>query len=199
MARESSFEQAMLTATLQSPLRLLPIEEVDLYLSGQHPRSHLTPKGVLEELHRRHPYAMLVKEGVRPKTSRHPGVLKCDLRVDDVPAAASRREEIRVAVHALNAGDTLWEAKPRRRGGFVTLGCRLVTPDGRMINDTLGRTFLPRDVRPGETVSLDMSIALPGGVPPGHYDLRFDLIDELICWFADTSGVSPVSKTILIR
>ncbi|MGH9174966.1 MAG: class I SAM-dependent methyltransferase, partial [Vicinamibacterales bacterium] len=43
LARERGFTQAMLTATLQPPLRLLPLEEIELYRSGRHPRPHLTP------------------------------------------------------------------------------------------------------------------------------------------------------------
>ena len=71
-AREVGFRDAMPTATLQSALRLLPIQEIDLYLSGAHPRPHMTAAGVIDELHRRHAFGMLVKEGARRRTSRYP-------------------------------------------------------------------------------------------------------------------------------
>jgi SAM-dependent methyltransferase len=199
MARANGFKEAMLTATLLPPLRLLPIEEVEQYVSGQHSRRHLTPGGVFDELHRRHPYAMLAREGARPKTSRHPGLLKGRVSVETFPSSAARGAQLRVIAHALNAGDTLWEATPRRRGGFVTVGCKLVTPEGRLLNDTLGRTLLPRDVRPGDTVTVEMSIELPSNLQPGPYEMRFDLVDELICWFADTSGESPLTRTLAIE
>jgi SAM-dependent methyltransferase len=86
MARTHGFSEAMLSATLQAPLRLLRIEDVELYLAGQHPSPYLRPEGVIAELHRRHAYAMLVREGLRPRTSRHPGTLACTLRVDGLPA-----------------------------------------------------------------------------------------------------------------
>src|SRR5688572_30503278 len=44
-AKERGFSHAMLTATLQPPLRLLPIEEVELYRSGGHIHPPMTPQG----------------------------------------------------------------------------------------------------------------------------------------------------------
>jgi SAM-dependent methyltransferase len=197
-ARANRFQDAMLTATLQPPLRLLPIEEVDLYLSGEHPRAYLTPKGVIDELHRRHPYAMLVRDGVRPKTSRHPGLLRRELRVDDVPASVTQGTAVDVTVHALNTGDTVWSAKPSRLGGFVTVGCKLLAADGRLISDTIGRTFLPKDVNPGDDTWIHISLEFPNDLPAGHYSLQFDLVNELICWFADVSSEAPVARAIAV-
>jgi len=97
-ARGLGFPEAMLSATLQSPLRLLPVQEVDLYASGQHPRAHMTPKGVLDELHRRHAYGMLVREGSRPRTSRYPGSLRAAITVLDVPRELTRSEAHAVEV-----------------------------------------------------------------------------------------------------
>lgn len=198
-ARERGFKRAMLTATLQPPLRLLPLEEIELYRSGQHPRHHLTPAGVVDELHHHHPYAMLERDGMRPKTSRHPGVLTCELRVDGVPTEATSGAEIRVTAHAMNTGDTVWTAKPVRRGGFVTVGCKLMTAGGRLLNDTLGRTFLPHDVEPGAAIEIQMSVVLPIELAAGPYLLLFDLVDEPICWFSDASPATVVSHTVAVR
>ena len=198
MAKEHGFKHAMLSATLQSPLRLLPFEEIDLYLSGQHPRPHLTPRGVMEVLQRRQPYVMLERDGVRPTSSRHPGVLKCELAVVDVISVVKRGGQFTVSVRALNSGDTIWDASPRRRGGFVTLGCKLLTAKGRLLTDTIGRTFLPCDVHPGETINVHAMIAVPLDIEPGQYRLQFDLVDEQICWFGDVSPESPVTSSITV-
>ena len=48
---------------------------------------------------------------------------------------------------AANVGDTIWLADPSPLGGFVTVGCKLTTPSGRLVSDTIGRTFLAADVR----------------------------------------------------
>jgi SAM-dependent methyltransferase len=93
-AKNRGFEHAMLNATLQSALRLLPVEEIDLYLSGRHPREHMTPHGVMDELRKRHSFSMLQREGPRPKTARHPGVLQGNVRVTDFPASARAMSEV---------------------------------------------------------------------------------------------------------
>jgi len=200
LARTRGFGHAMLTATLQPPLRLLPIEEIDLYRSGQHPRAHLTPQGVLDELQRRHPYAMLQRDGARPRTSRHPGILTCALRIEGAPVESVRGARVSVVAHAVNTGDTTWSAAPARRGGFVTIGCKLMAFGGRVLNDTLGRTFLPDDVPPGDACTVRVSIELPLDIPAGRYELFFDLVDEQICWFSDLSPTTTtVRSTIIIR
>ena len=72
LALDGGFSDAMLAATLQPPLRLLPVQEIDLYVSGAHPRPHMTAAGVVAELHRHHAFAMQVRAGAKPKTSRRP-------------------------------------------------------------------------------------------------------------------------------
>ena len=197
-SRRGGFRNAMLTATLPSALRLLPVEEIELYRSGQHPRLHLRPEGVLDELERRHAFAMIERDGVRPKTSRHPSVLSCDLRVDGVPTHVARGCRFEFVAQAINTGDTTWEKTPSRLGGFVTVGCKLLTVEGHLLNDRLGRTYLPRDLGPREAVSLTVSVDIPEDIPPGEYRFQIDLVDEQICWFGDLGGsvlVKPLHVT----
>lgn len=190
-ARGLGFAEAMLSATLQSPLRLLPVADVDLYRAGRHPRPHMTDAGVLEELHRRHAYGMLVKEGAKPRTSRHPGRLDARLSTTIAALRVSPGESAGFTLDAVNTGDTLWLSSPSRFGGYVTAGCKILAPDGRLVDDTLGRTHLAHDVAPGGGVSTRISLAVPPSFPPGAYVLRLDLVDELVCWFSDL-GVAPV-------
>jgi SAM-dependent methyltransferase len=189
-ARGRGFAEAMLPATLQSPLSLLPVEEVDLYASGTHPRAHLRPSGVLDELHRRHAYAMLVRAGSKPRTSRHPGRLARTLRVEGLPARATAGQTLRVHVEAVNTGDTTWIAEPSTRGGFVTVGLKLLAADGQLLDDTLGRTLLPVDVPAGARATVTVHCTLP--VHRGDLQLEVDLVDELICWFADLDRATAV-------
>jgi SAM-dependent methyltransferase len=167
------FSDAMLTATLQPPLSLLPVQELELYLSGHHPRRWLTPAGIIEELHRRHAYAVIVRRGMKPKTSRYPGELRCVLAVSGLPSTATAGKTFNVRVEALNTGDTLWLATPNRLGGFVTFGCK----------------------RAGAT----LSIPLPASLPPGSYRLAFDLVDESVCWFSDRHPDSKVVSALAVE
>ncbi len=197
-SRERGFSQAMLSATLQSALRLLPIEEVDLYISGAHPRPHMTPQGVIDELRQRHAYAMIVREGARAKTSRYPGVLRRDLHVSGVPQACARGAAFTVHADVTNTGDTLWYHTPSSMGGFVTLACKLKTPTGRLVDEGLGRTLLMKDMPPGEAARVSVMVALPPTVLSGEYDLEFDLVNELVCWFADVGNAPGPSFRIAV-
>jgi SAM-dependent methyltransferase len=197
LARAHGFDEAMLSATLHPPLRLVRLEEIDLYRNGEGPRQWLTPQGVLRELHYHHSFAMLVNPGTRPKTSRHPGRLEAQLEVAGVPAAVGAGQVIAPTIGVTNAGDTIWLAKPSALGGYVTLGCKVLTTEGRLITDGVGRTCLPRDVQPGERVSVTTTLALPDTLGPGTYVLEFDMVNELICWFSD-SGISHTARTNVV-
>jgi hypothetical protein len=191
-ARLRGFDHAMVSATLQSALRLLPVQEVDLYLSGNHPRPHMTRAGVIEELHRRHAYAMIVRDGDRRATSRHQHVLGHEMQVDGVPARVTRGATFAVTAHIRNTGDTTWLHTPSQMGNFVTLGCKLIADNGKLIDDTLGRTNLPGDVHPGASVTIDVYVTPPENLSPGAYELRFDMVNELVCWFSDVGSPSTV-------
>jgi SAM-dependent methyltransferase len=190
-ARTCGFAEANISATLIPPLRLVPVEEVAMFASGQHPRPHLRESGVLQEVHRCRAYAMLVREGTREKTSRRPGVLRATVVVENIANPIARGRTYHAVARARNIGDTRWLATPSDLGGFVTLGCKLARPDGRVITDAIGRSFLPHDVHPGGEARIDVAFAVPGDIDPGEYELRFDLVDELVCWFSDLPDNLP--------
>jgi SAM-dependent methyltransferase len=198
-ARGLGFSEAMLCATLQSPLRLLPVQEAELYVSGRHPRPHLTPHGVFDELHRLHAYGMLVRHGQKPRTSRYPGKLEAVITAHDLPRELLRGETRATQVELANVGDSVWLSEPSELGGFVTVGCKLLQLDGRLVDDSIGRTMLPRNVHPGETIVVTIAIAVSERVEPGAYVLRVDMVNELIAWFSDLPGNQPVEFTVTIR
>ena len=188
LALDGGFSDAMLSATLQPPLRLLPLQEVELYRSGHHQRPHMTPGGVIDELHRHHPYAMLVRAGAKPKTSRNPGVLACEVHTEPLPPSVRAAGRFSIHARAVNTGDTLWLARPSRHGGYVTLGCKWTdAASGRLVTDVPGRTRLASDVPPGATTEATIDMALPFTLPPGAYVLKVDLVDEFVCWFSDVA------------
>lgn len=196
-ALDAGYAHAMLSATVQSPLRLLPLQEVEMFRSGRHPRLHMNDAGVLEELHRRHAYGMLQVAGEKPRTSRQPGRLSAVIDVRGVPRAVPAGGRFTMAMTSTNTGDTTWLARPSRFGGYVTFGCKLLAPDGRLLDDLLGRTPLAIDVAPGATAAATLDVPLPPAIGPGRYRLRFDMVDELICWFSDV-GSTPVDVELEI-
>jgi hypothetical protein len=103
-----------------------------------------------------------------------------------VPAGAAFADTLRVA----NTGSVVWKAKGRRFGGQVTCGLKVCNARGDVIREDLGRTPLPRDVAPGEAVVLNVTVA--GELPPGTYELRYDMVVEGVTWF-ELQG-SPVLR-----
>jgi SAM-dependent methyltransferase len=190
-ARALGFSDACLCATLQSPLRVVPVQDVELFASGEHPTRTLTERGVLDELHRRHAFAVLVREGARERTSRAPGVLRADIRVEGIPERIRRGRRYQAIAHVVNLGDTRWLSQPSQLGGFVTVGCKVSLRDGRLVNDTFGRTYISADVPPQGRASIPLKLQVPGELTPGTYELRFDLVNELVCWFSDLPGNTP--------
>jgi SAM-dependent methyltransferase len=190
-ARARGFLQAFFSATLQPPLRLVPIQDVELFSSGQHPTRTLTERGVADEIHRRHAFAMLIRDGEREKTSRFPGVLRRELQVEGLSQRLVRGETYRLTARVTNTGDTRWLAERSPWGGFVTVGCKFVNEAGRVIEDTAGRTTLEADVRPGETAFAEIALIVPPQLDPGSYELRFDTVNEMVCWFSDLPDNLP--------
>jgi SAM-dependent methyltransferase len=188
VATALGFSRALLPATLHSALRLVPLEEIDMFRTGWHPRDTLTNEGVVQELHRKHAYAMLVRDGERVPTSRKPGKLRCELAVSRLAGPLGPGQTGTVTATITNIGDTVWLAGQSPLGGFVTVGCKLTTPSGRLISDTIGRTFLPADVAPDGKVSIDIQLPIPPDLNPGEYELVVDLVNELVCWFSDLPG-----------
>jgi SAM-dependent methyltransferase len=198
IATALGFRRALLPATLHSALRLVPLEEIDMFRTGWHPRDTLTNEGVVQELHRKHAYAMLVRDGERVPTSRKPGKLRCELAVSRLAGPVAPGETAFVSATATNLGDTIWLAAASALGGFITVGCKLTTPSGRLISDTIGRTFLPADVPPDRKVSVDLRLPIPGDLKPGEYELVVDLVNELVCWFSDLPGNEADRQPLIV-
>ena len=159
----------------------------------------MTPTGVLDELRRRHAYGMLVRGGARPKTSRYPGRLEAAITVLDVPRELRRNEACAVDVDVVNVGDSIWLSEASTLGGFVTVGCKLLHPNGRLVNDAIGRTTLPTDVHPGQKIQVTMPLWISDRVAAGSYILRIDLVNELVAWFSDLPGNHPHECAITLR
>jgi SAM-dependent methyltransferase len=190
-ARTMGFSSACISATLQSPLRLVPIEDVELFASGKHPTQTLTERGVVSEIHRRHAFAMLEREGARERTSRFPGLLRREIGVEGIPARVVRGQTYRATARLKNTGDTRWLAEHSPMGGFVTVGCKFVDQAGRVVLDTAGRTLLSSDVRPDGAAVVEIQLTIPATLPSGPYELRFDTVNEMVCWFSDLPGNPP--------
>lgn len=82
-----------------------------------------------------------------------------------------------------NRGHFIWPAKGSSEGEFqIMLGNHWLDEDGMIIILDDGRSRLPYDVPPGESVEILLKVAAP--TQPGNYTLEVDLVQEGVAWFA---------------
>jgi hypothetical protein len=92
--------------------------------------------------------------------------------VTRLEGGAGREASVRVDV--TNTGDTLWFASTNEGGGYVCLGGHLLDGGGRPLRLEWFRQRLPRDVAPGQTVTMDARFGLPETA--GDYVVRLELV-----------------------
>jgi len=124
--------------------------------------------------------------------SRRPGLLRA--RIAPVSPGLVHRvspgQALDIELEIENAGDTLWLAGRQARTGVVMPGIRISDEAGALLSEVHGEPPLPHAVAPGETVRLRIEQATP--LRPGKYKLKFDLVNQHVCWFADV-GSEPLT------
>ncbi len=98
----------------------------------------------------------------------------------------------RGTAHIHNTGDAQWLAAGRGIGE-VNLGVHLRDEHGRLVDLDFQRIPLPgsNGVASGEHVRVDFQLR---ELPPGSYQLEFDLVSEGIAWFADNGNRTEVQR-----
>jgi len=123
--------------------------------------------------------------------SRRPGLLRARITLIERgsdPLAPGAALDIELEIE--NTGDTLWLAGSETRSGVVMPGVRISDKAGTLVSEFHGEPPLPRAVAPGETIRLRIEHAAPQR--PGPYTLKFDLVDQQVCWFEDV-GSKPLT------
>jgi tRNA (mo5U34)-methyltransferase len=97
--------------------------------------------------------------------------------------------ELTFSVRASNIGRATWRAFGNEQTkGVVRLGVHLLQADEAEADWNWGRSGLPRDVAPGESVDLQFVVRAPDEA--GDYIIEFDMVAEHVTWFEDFgSGV----------
>jgi 2-polyprenyl-3-methyl-5-hydroxy-6-metoxy-1,4-benzoquinol methylase len=119
--------------------------------------------------------------------SRRPGLLRA--RIALIESGSDRLmpgQALDIELAIENTGDTLWLAGSETRTGVVMPGVRIIDEGGTLVSEFHGEPPLPRAVAPGETVRLRIEHAAPQR--PGNYRLKFDLVDQHVCWFEDVGS-----------
>jgi hypothetical protein len=138
------------------------------------------------------------KGGARALTSATApaATLRAKILIQECPSRAPRGGSIKVVALCENVGESIWLSTPRDVGGYVTFGVKLLTPEGRVVEDSRGRQRLRHDVPPGGRIEVVSELSLEG-FKPGSYRVLFDMVNELVCWF-QSIGSEVVERWIEI-
>jgi SAM-dependent methyltransferase len=132
-------------------------------------------------------------------TTRRPSRPSARIRGDGVSVLSSRAgKPLTTQLTIANTGDTTWLGGDTPRSGWTRVGAHLYRDDGTraLVDFDWWRQALPRDVAPGETVTLHAE--LPALRAAGAYIVSVDLVIEQVAWFADFGG-EPATLRIEVR
>lgn len=116
--------------------------------------------------------------------------LAVKLTLEDGPAQAAPAAALLFRLRAENTGYARWLAagEPATEKGAVHLTAHLMDAEGEALFWYYAGARLPRDIMPGEVVSLELALRAPD--KPGHYQLEFDMVAEHLAWFEDLGSLT---------
>lgn len=167
-------------------------EEYQRFLSGE---NQVFPLDMIRD-DLKHSTNIILHKGAAAPDSRKPHVLRAGLKIMDHNAAAiqpvQRGQVCTFQIEVENIGNTIWLAKSTSLGGFVAVGAHLYREGHTALAWDCARGYLSREVHPGEKQIVEVVLAAPQ--EPGSYIVEFDLVCEMISWFA-----AQGSKTLRCR
>jgi SAM-dependent methyltransferase/glycosyltransferase involved in cell wall biosynthesis len=187
LAKAVGFRRMILKPFVSPEHVELNYEEFPSFKKGAKVSSaYLTPQEIATFIEQFHPLFYLEKGGERPLTSAtaSPELLRARIVIKDCPGRVGQGQRIRVVALCENTGQSLWLAQPRPFGGHVTFGVKVLTPAGRLLDDSRGRQLLSEDVPSGGRTEVISEVSLEG-FKPGRYRVLFDMVNELVHWFQD--------------
>jgi hypothetical protein len=111
------------------------------------------------------------------------------LTLDQPPARIRPGSQQTLRVRVTNLGSTTWRAHvPLNISCEIRVGNHWLDATGALVQYDDGRTQIPRDVPPGETITVPLMITAPE--QPGQYILELDVVQELITWFKDKGSTT---------
>jgi ubiquinone/menaquinone biosynthesis C-methylase UbiE/glycosyltransferase involved in cell wall biosynthesis len=184
LAKKVGFRRMVLKPCVQPERVELDYEEFDRFREGGRTSGVcLTPIEIADSM-KGQPLFYLEKGGTRPLTSATAPAetLRAKILIKECPRRVDQGGCMKIVAVCENIGESIWLSKPRVFGGYVTLGVKLLTPDGRVLEDSRGRQRLAHDVPAGGRIEVVSEVSLEG-LELGSYRVLFDMVNELVCWF----------------
>jgi hypothetical protein len=82
-----------------------------------------------------------------------------------------------------NLSQIVWPGQQPEWKYQVTVTNIWLSENGQRLSDLERRAALTRDLAPGESVELPLTLIAPDA--PGHYTLKLDAVQEGVAWFSD--------------
>ena len=116
--------------------------------------------------------------------------LAAALEMEEAPERGHASEVLTFHVRATNTGFARWLAEGRdgTKRGAVLLTVHLLNAEEEQLDEYFAGAFLPHEIRPGESVSLELRLRAPAA--PGTYLLEFDMVSEHLAWFSDLGSAT---------
>lgn len=192
---------------LEKTARRIGFEELVLKPYAQTPDDELVGNSLLNNLafsmkeagkrYLEHYSVFYLKKGTSGVfDSNHPGRLAAEVKLPVDTWTVDPGELRSLSVEVVNVGDTTWLAESHPRGGYVTLGCQHLDGDRRLVDRDFRRFELAENVLPGSSWSENLEIAVPQ--QPGVHFLKFDMVDERLCWFEER-GSQPALLEVRVN
>ncbi|HEY6363845.1 MAG TPA: hypothetical protein VI585_03545, partial [Candidatus Binatia bacterium] len=140
--------------------------------------------------------ALLVFFGCSDASPRLPlAGFKVEFGPHNIPTKMVAGQTVSADVTIKNGSTKTWPSKPNPKGRHVVnLSYHWLDPKRQMVVFDGLRTPLPRDLGPGESVTLEATIRAPEKA--GEYLLHVTMVQEGVAWFSESDGgqiLIPVS------
>lgn len=112
-----------------------------------------------------------------------------------IPDRMPAQKPLFVPITIQNSSTSPWEYGGRNAKHKITLSYHWLDQWGHVVTWDGARTELPREVAPGESITLEAEVHPPDH--PGMYRLEVELVNEGVAWFSER-GVTPFSREVQV-
>ncbi|MCU0661455.1 MAG: methyltransferase domain-containing protein [Myxococcota bacterium] len=117
----------------------------------------------------------------------HRQAFRAALSAETMSMSASPGASFDILVNVRNDSMEIWRKGHAGDGRYlIQLGNHWYDADQRLIRFDDGRTPIPKDIAPGETVLISITVEVPK--TPGTYILELDMVQEHVAWFGQSGS-----------